>query len=225
MAKSHKKILAQLMRKKGKSIKEIARFLEVSRSSVSVWCRDVKLTFKQIKNLHERMVTGGYIGRLKGAYLQRSKKELKIKEYEQLGIKNIGNLNNRELLLIGIGLYLGEGNKQGNKFQFTNSNPDIVRLIILWLEKCFKVKRNNLDLTIFINLVHINREQKLLDYWTKITKTNIDQFHKTIFIKSKNKKLYLNHDNYFGILSVRVKKSSNLQYKILGLCYGILKKI
>ena len=49
MAKYKEKIKAQELRERGRSIKEITKTLNVSKGSVSVWCRDIKLTKKQIE--------------------------------------------------------------------------------------------------------------------------------------------------------------------------------
>jgi len=224
MAKSKEHILARRLRGRGKSIKNIARLLGVSKSSVSVWCRDIVLTINQIDNLHSQSVIGGYKGRLKGARLQREKREFKIRNYEKLGVKNIGSLGSRDLLLLGLGLYLGEGNKSGNKFQFTNSNPDIIKLIILWLKKMFGIKKKDFVFHVMINQAHRSRDEKLKKYWARITNSGMSYFNKTVFIKAKNKKIYQNFNNHFGTLVVRVKKSSDLQYRILGLCFGVVEK-
>jgi transposase len=44
MSKVLEKARARRYRKEGKSIKEIARLLGVSSSSVSIWCADLRLT-------------------------------------------------------------------------------------------------------------------------------------------------------------------------------------
>ena len=224
MAKFRKRLLARKMRAGGKSIKEISRLIKISKSSASIWCRDIVLTSEQIQHLHLRMVKGGYKGRLKGALLQKTRKELKIKNYQKLGIKTIKLLKNRDLLLLGLGLYLGEGSKFANQFRFTNSNPYLIKLIILWLKKLFDVKRKDFVFSVMINQLHQFRGKEVKDYWVKITSANINQFNKTIFIKSKSRKVYQNLNEHFGTLNVGVRKSSDLQYKILGLCYGILIK-
>lgn len=67
MAKSIQKMEARQMRKNGKSIKEIAIKLQVSKSSASVWCSDIILSSKQINDLNKKMVIGGYRGRMIGS--------------------------------------------------------------------------------------------------------------------------------------------------------------
>ncbi len=225
MAKSNKKLAARGLRRKGGSIKDIAEKLKVSKSSVSIWCHDVELTSRQIKKLHEKMVRGGYVGRLKGAQKNKLIKEEKISKYRKLGIETIGPVTHKSLFFIGLGLYLGEGNKSGNQFQFTNSNPDIVRLAILWLEKIFQINKKDIILNVIVNQIHRNRAEVIKKYWSRVTGVRVNQFNKTVFIKSKSKKVYENLNEHFGTLTIRVKKSSDLQYKIMGLYYGIIKRI
>lgn len=125
--------------------------------------------------------------------------------------------------MIGLGLYLGEGNK-GRKFQFVNSNPRIIKLIVNWLQKIFKFKKEDLIFSIFINRSHQDRDDIVKKFWSRLLGVSIDQFRKTVFIKSKNEKVYENRDVYFGVLSIRARRSTNLQYKINGLNYNLLNK-
>lgn len=222
MAKYTLRLLGRKLRQNGKSVKEIAERLHVSKSTVSIWCRDISLTPSQIETLHKQMIRGGYRGRLKGARLQREKKESKIAAYREAGVKKFRSLNEQGILLVGLGLYLGEGSK-GDDFQFTNSNPTLVRFVITWLKKCFGVNRNQIVLSVLINRIHKHRERKVRRFWSKVTGIPSVKFNKTILIKSKLKKVYENKNNHFGTLTMRVRKSSELQYKILGLCYGLLK--
>jgi len=56
MAKSKERNRAIELRKKGESIKVIAKKIGVSKSSTSIWCRDIILSPMQIQKLHESMV-------------------------------------------------------------------------------------------------------------------------------------------------------------------------
>ena len=49
MARFKEKNKALLLRKKGESINDIAKKIKVSKSIVSRWCRDIKLTSEQIE--------------------------------------------------------------------------------------------------------------------------------------------------------------------------------
>ena len=104
MAESNKKIKALSLRKNGKSIKQIAEKLKVSKSTASLWCRDVMLTSNQIKKLHDRMVSLGYIGIMKGARANHDRRIKKIEEQNKMGIETIGKLSERELLIAAVAL-------------------------------------------------------------------------------------------------------------------------
>lgn len=223
MAKSKEKIIARNLRKQGRSMKEIAKLVHVSKSSVSIWCQDIELSPRQIEKLHHQMVIGSYKGRMIGARKQMEARLQKIKMYEKQGLLKIGKISNRNLFMVGLGLYFGEGNK-GRRFQFTNSNPALVKLIIKWLKKCFGVNKKRLKLEILINQIHYYRKDVVKKYWISITGTTADQFAKIIFIKAKNKKIYENQNEHYGTLIVRIRNGTDLQYKILGLCYGLLRR-
>ncbi|MBI2641647.1 response regulator transcription factor [Candidatus Roizmanbacteria bacterium] len=99
MAKSQKKLVARKQRREGKSIKEIAKNLDVSPGSVSVWVRDIFLTENQIKNLQKRR-TDAYFGK-KAEYIKKRLKrtENKINILRNKGIKEVGRLTKREIFL------------------------------------------------------------------------------------------------------------------------------
>ncbi|MDO8264939.1 MAG: helix-turn-helix domain-containing protein, partial [Candidatus Parcubacteria bacterium] len=111
MAKFKEKNIALKLRKKGNSIKDIAKKIGVVKSSVSRWCRDIELTKKQIQKLGEKMKAGAY----KGARVQYARRIERIKKYEQIGINRIGRLSDRDFLLSGLALYWGEGTKKNRK--------------------------------------------------------------------------------------------------------------
>lgn len=223
MAKSIERLKARDLRKSGFSIKEIAKKTNVSKSTVSRWCNDIELTKEQIQKLDENQILGAYRGRLIGARIQLEKRLKIISDFKKLGKKEIGNLSNRDLLIAGLSLYLGEGDKKRNQVQFTNSDPEIIKFMIKWFKFIMEVSQNRFTLNILINKLHKNRAENILSFWSDITGMPSYQFNKTIFIKSKSKKIYENSDKYFGTLAIRVKKSSKIQYKILGLMDSLLK--
>lgn len=64
-SKIKEQILARKLRSKGLSLKEISNKLNVSKSSVSMWVREVNLGEEQIKKIWERERIGGIKGRQK----------------------------------------------------------------------------------------------------------------------------------------------------------------
>lgn len=217
MAKFKEKIKAQKLRKhRGYSIKDIAKKLNVSKGSVSIWCRNIKLTKNQIACLDKKQKKGGYKGRLKGARTQRKKYLEKVKNLNNQGLKQVGKLNKRDLFIAGIGLYWGEGSKTENRVGFHNSDPQIIRCAMRWFREILLITEERFTIYFIVNEIHKNRLDKITKYWSKITKIPIEQFRKPVLARVKNKKVYNNFHKHFGTLTIRINKSSSLFYRIQG---------
>lgn len=221
MAKSRQKIKAVQLRQKGESIREIAKKLKISKSSASIWCRDIILTYDQIQKLHDRMVTKSYAGRMKGARMQYERRLRRIQEAWENGVKIIGKLSERDLLIALIALYWGEGSKKTRVFAVSNSDPEMVKFIVEAIIRLWKVNKEEFIFRVGVNKIHKERDQEIKEYWRRITKSSIDQFRKTTFIKAKNKKKYLNFTTHYGTLTIKIRKSTNIYYNLMGLISAV----
>ena len=221
MAKFKQKLLAKKLRGKGKSIKEIAKKLKVSKSSASIWCRDIKLNKKQQEYLEKKQLIGSYRGRLKGAETQKRKRLEEIESQRKEGIEEVSNLSEGEFFTAGIALYWGEGFKAGGIAGFTNSDPKVILFMVEWFKKYCKVSDSDFICRVGINASHGERVKEVENYWSNLTKIPLSQFTKTGLYKSALKKVYENHNEHFGTLRIKVRKGSKLQRKILGWIEGI----
>ncbi|MFZ1720474.1 MAG: hypothetical protein WAU28_03940 [Candidatus Moraniibacteriota bacterium] len=218
MAKSEQQKEARRLRTEGMSIKDISRILRVSKSSASLWCRDIELTTGQIQKLHEKMVVGGYAGRMKGAHVQKERKEARIEYHYQKARKEITQLKNRELLFVGLGIYWGEGGKvNSGGVRMFNSDPLIVKFMMRWFREIFDIPDDRFYMNITINEIHENRLEDVVEYWSKVTAVPLNQFRKPVLIRVKNKKIYENHFEHHGTLCIRMTQSTDLLYRIKGL--------
>lgn len=221
MAKVIEREKAIHLRQNGKSIKNIARELYVSKSSASLWCRDVKLTSAQIKKLHGDMIRGSYAGRIQGAKIQHEKRIERERRAEIIGIKKIGKLSKRDLLIALTALYWGEGSKKKRELFIVNSDPDMVRFLLRLFRELFGIRDDRFILGVGINIVHKNRDGEIKKYWSKVTGISAERFRKTIFTRVKNKKKYKNFGNYYGMLRINVSKSIDIYNEIMGLIKGL----
>lgn len=225
MAKFKKRIKARELRRKGISIKAIAKKLAVSKGSVSLWCRDIELTARQIARLDREQLRGGYRGRLKGVKILKARHLAKVAILERKGFQEVGKMSLRDLFIAGVALYLGEGSKKGHSsVRFSNSDPDIIRLMMRWFRDICLIPEESFRIYISINAIHKSRLEEVKSYWSRETEIPINQFGKPIILNVKNKKVYENIHQYFGTLSVRITKSSEFFYRIQGyikaLCNG-----
>ncbi len=214
MAKSEEKLQALHLRREGHSIREIARTLGVSRGSVSTWVRDIELTDTQRKELDSRVAPGRRAGRATGTESNRARRIERLAVAESESIEHFKSLSLEELLLIGLGLYWGEGAKKGRTLLMTNSDPVVMKLMVRWFKECFGIEGWRLWPRIFISDIHRDREQVLIQYWSEQLHIPVSQFRKTVFL-NKGKKLYENRDTYYGVLALYVSRGTDLQSKIL----------
>lgn len=225
MAKSKQKLQAIKLRKKGESIKKIAKLLNVSVSSSSLWCRDVQLTNEQVEKLRKRQ-TDPFYGKRLDYYLKKKKEfSLKLLNLKNEGINSIGKLTKREIFLIGIALYWGEGFKKDSLVGLATLNINIAKFFIFWLKKSFDIESKDLLLRVTANISYKSKIKELVKYWAEELKIPINQFSKPFFQKTTWKKEYENKDNYHGVLRIRARRSIDLLRKIFGYIEGICLNI
>ena len=76
MAKTIQKEIALKLRAKGESVNVIARKVGVSKSTASLWVKDVILTIEQLESLRQNSIKGSERGRIKGAFMQKQRRIL-----------------------------------------------------------------------------------------------------------------------------------------------------
>lgn len=213
------------LRKRGESINEISEKLNIPKSTIAVWCRNIQLGPKQIKRLVERIKSGSYKGRAKFLRRLRSERIKEIAILRMQGIREIGRLSKRDLLIAGVAMYWSEGYTYlgGNQVGFTNSDPKMILLTLKWFKDVCLVKKDNIILQVKINKIHQKRVKEIENYWSKITKIPLSQFNKTVLIKIKNKKVYPNPESHFGTLRITVRRGTRLRRKINGWIEGLTK--
>ncbi len=206
-------------RKSGMTFGEISRKYEISKSTVSLWCKDLKLDNKVKRLIKDNWLKNTANARIKGSLTNKKKRTDSI-ENEYLKAKEImGNISERDLMIIGVGLYWAEGSKKetGSGFSFINSDYLMIKLVYQWLLKIINIKKEQLIINLAINIVHKEREQEILKFWSNLLDFPLEDFGNTVFIKTKLLRKYTNHTDYFGMLRIKVKSSSWLRRRILGM--------
>lgn len=222
MSKSIEQLEARKLRGEGTSIKNIAKILDVSKSSVSYWCRDIKLTKKQIKSLELKAYDNRLKGRMLGTQKNKQKKLDSVNKEANTAKKIVGQLSSREKMIAGVACYWGEGTKaETSQLGFCNSDPKMMRFMVSWFKEVFQINTKEFMPRILINQVHQPRIQEITNFWSKYLKIPIHQFRKPTFTKIELKKKYANHANYNGVLMLRIMKSTKLKYRILGMIDAI----
>ncbi len=160
---------------------------------------------------------------MKGARAQYNARLKRIETEKENGIKKIGKLSDRDLLVAMVALYWGEGSKKSRQLAINNSDPAMITFMMKAFRKIWNISEDRFSFHVGINKIHKNRDEEVKTYWSKIVNVNKKQFNKTIFIKAKNKKVYKNFLNHYGTLTIRIKKPMNIYYPIMGLIEGLIK--
>ena len=123
---------ARQLRRTGLPLAEIAASLGVSRSSVSLWVRDVEFT----------PLPRPPRGRRRAPNALQRRRQAEIDRLVEEGRARVGRLSEREFLVAGVALYAGEGAKRDGAVKFANSDP---RMIAFYLRLASEVLRDRRD--------------------------------------------------------------------------------
>jgi hypothetical protein len=150
-----------LRREEGRSVREIAMLLEVSRSSASLWVRDIELTPSQHAALVRR--NPRFTNQRNGSIANRERSRARRLDYQRRG-RELARCDN-PFYLAGCMLWWAEGSKSRNAVRFTNSDPEMARLFVRFLSECFGVRRD--AISIYCNLFadHEKRQHEIERYW------------------------------------------------------------
>src|SRR5262245_22507974 len=98
---------ARILRVRGKSINEIARMLQIAKSTVSLWINDIVLSSEQLEKLRDsRRKNFQY-----AALVHKNKRLNEIALIKEQAKKELKKLSPQELRLFGSALYWAEGSK------------------------------------------------------------------------------------------------------------------
>lgn len=223
--KSDLKDKAILLRKQGFTYSEILRQIPVAKSTISLWLRSVGLSKDQEQRITEKKLLAGKRGVEKWRQ-QRIEKTMSILEKARSEI-NIIKFDKEKLWIMGTMLYWAEGAKEkissiSQGIVFSNSDKYMIKLFIKWLRICLEIPDNKIKFQIYIHENYKNEIFRVKNYWSMVTGFPEAKFDKIYFKKHNPATIRENKgNNYFGLLRICVKESSNLNRKITGWIEGI----
>ena len=226
-AKIKEKEIAIQMRRKGKTYSEILAKVSVSKSTLSLWLRDVGLSKKQKQTITQKRIEA----QKKGAEAMRQKRIKSTKEIHIKAEKEIGELTERELWLIGIALYWAEGAKEKSygkpsaRVIFGNTDLQMIRLYLTWLIRSCGVDKSRIRLSLYIHKNSKERIEYVTRYWEDGIKDIVPKKIEYTYLKKHNPKTVRKNakNKYYGTLHIVVSASTNLGRQIQGWTKGICK--
>lgn len=201
------------LRKKGLSYKSILSRLEVSKSTLSLWLRDIELTPVQIKNL--------LTSQEKGRYVAAQKKKLdrvkRTKEIVDSARSELPLLVENPLFIAGLCLYWAEGAKNPTEsVKFANSDETMILFMMKWFREVCLVPDSKFRVHLHIHDLHVKKD--VGQYWSELVNIPLGQFYKP----------YIKHTSlgqrrnilYNGTCSITIS-DKKLFRKILGWKVGL----
>ena len=160
------------LRRAGWTYAEICEELGVSRSSVSLWVRDVEVDEASLEGRRRERYLAGNL--TKRPHRQHTEKLDQIQQCRSEAATWLGELSQRDLFVAGIALYAGEGSKSDGRVTFTNSDPRMVALHIRWLRTFFTVDESRVRVRLYLHQgldVHA-----AVAFWAGVTGIPPEQF-------------------------------------------------
>jgi hypothetical protein len=197
MVKRETRAQARALRQQGRSVREIAELLAVSKSSVSTWVRDIELTDTQIENLKENQ-------RRYGAQNAGAKINQRRAEKIRIAYQAEGRARAREgsqLHLIGCMLYWAEGAKARNAIIFTNSDSDMLVLFMCFLREELNIRDDDVRLLIHCHTHDPAEIARIESYWADLLQLPMSCFNQTQIKKGSNTRKNILKN---GVCSIRV---------------------
>lgn len=206
-----KKKRAIILRKTGKSYREIEKILNVRRSTLSGWLKNIILSENQRQKLHKKWLKALVKARSMASEVHRNGRLNRIKKVRddvEIFSSNI-RIDDQLGEIIFATFYQAEGVKKENAVVFANSNPFILKSIYLLFEKTYKIDKSKLRCCL-----HLRSDQSeiaMKKYWSKLLNIPQPQFNKTQFDKRVIKPTY---STYKGVCVI-IYLDMNLQRRIL----------
>ena len=206
MARFADKLQAIELRKKGHSYNYISEILNISKSTLSDWLAEIPYT--------PNAETVSRIGRARAASGEAKSKIRRASIFEA-GIaakRELGRMSQRDLFMLGLGLYVGEGSKTAEIIGFVNADPSVINLMIRWFTEAIGLPKANLRIR--LHLYPDSDERRSLQYWSKITTIPVSQFQKTSFDRRTDKKATKSGKLLHGTAHLRLKSFGEKRFGV-----------
>lgn len=182
-------------------MKVIARKLKVSPGSVHRWCRDITLTSEQEEQINAR----ASVPQMRALRKANKRKQRDRKEHHRVqklaGAKQLGKLTKRDLLVLGLGLYWGEGSKRSpGDVSLANTDPNLHEVFLRWL-RLLGVRDDELIVALYIAPGY--DPEKHLRWWKKRLGLKSLKAEHSYEVITKSSKRHIQRKGYHGTLTIR----------------------
>jgi len=221
--KSSQRLVAEkLRREQGLSYREIAFRLNISKSTLSGWLKEITLAPGQAARLQKRLQENRVGFAARALPINRQRYTQARQAAYQSGadlVARVPQAAEVDELAFAL-LYLGEGTKGQGKVQVASMDADILRFVCWALRQLYGIDEQRISFR--LNLVEParSREKSLMGWWTRALGTAPSRFTKTQF-DARSSARSTSRD-YRGVCTVTYN-DTYLQQHILGLAQAYVR--
>ncbi|MBO4164904.1 helix-turn-helix domain-containing protein [Micromonospora antibiotica] len=225
-AKDGLRAAAVALRGEGRSVNDIAVRLGVAKSTAYLWVRHLPLDPDEETAAARRRARAK--ARNDGRWAaHRETRDAAQAEVHSRMRETVGQLADREVLLLGAALYWCEGTKskpwrRHDHVQFVNTDAGLLRLFLRFLAAC-GVER---DAPTYRVSIHESADAAAAQrWWAETLDLPPDRFRRATLKRHQPTTRHNTGEGYHGCLVVDVAKSRELYWKIEGIVAGLTGEI
>ncbi|GGX99023.1 hypothetical protein GCM10010510_50760 [Streptomyces anandii JCM 4720] len=221
-AKDDLRSKAREFRLQGWTYDQIQAELGCSKSSISLWVRDLPRPERRDPSEQAKL-----------AARKRWEHELAVRDQARqqtkaAAMRQVGTVSDRDLFMAGVALYWAEGTKDKSYARretaiFVNSDPGVIQLYLAWL-RLLDIESERLRFRV---MIHITADVEAAErYWAGVVGVDVATFQKTTIKKHNPKTIRKNvGENYRGCLVIRVAQGAELYRRIEGWWTGMVTAV
>lgn len=215
--------MAIKLRRQGLSLPEIEKRTGIPRSNLSSWLKNIHLTSRQKKKLHDNWTKALITARKSAVKWHNSQKQMRLDQAREAALSTLNLIEIRDKAVLELTLsllYLGEGTKKKVETSLGSSDPKILSFFINALYSLYDISPSDLYCQLFLR--HDQDIEALKKYWSKTLNIPTSCFgYCNLDERTKGKPTI---EGYKGVCLVRVG-SVAIQRKLVYLANAYMDKI
>ena len=193
------------LRQEGYSYSYIETKTKLSKSTLSYYLKDVpyepnEFTLKTIGKARAKSGASKAYTKLKS-----------LAEAKNKALSDISSLSERDIFMLGIGLYIGEGSKTHGIIRVVNSDERVINLFIRWLSSFAYPKSN---LAIRLHLYPDSNIAEAESYWSRKTGLPLSQFQTACIDRRSQKDRKRSGTHLYGTAHVTVRSAGDKRFGV-----------
>lgn len=212
------------LRKTGQSYSQIQKTLNISKSTLSSWLKDIPLSREAQKQISDRVNSTSIQALIRRNKNQTALAKIQSDQIRSAAAKETHTLHTNPLFLTGVSLYWAEGYKKGaygSKWKcvdFANSDPEMIRLMMTFFRTFCITDDSEIKIQVIAHH-NISADDAVL-FWSEVTAIPKEQFIKTQLKASKASQGKRGNSLTHGTVHIRMY-DVRLFFRIVGWIEGL----